>query len=47
MEFWKMMYDVGYATKEDLRVAAYWNADLTKEQYKEITGEEYAPPANI
>lgn len=45
MVFWKMAYDNGWVTKEELREAVITSdnpfGDITKEQYKEITGIEY------
>ena len=45
MEFWKMAYDNEWITTEELReVVKTPNnpfGDITKEQYKEITGMEY------
>lgn len=45
MEFWKMAYNFGWVTKEELKgtVITEQNpfGDITKEQYEEITGEKY------
>ena len=45
MTFWKTAYDNEWITKEDLREAVKTPenpfGDITKEQYKEITGVEY------
>lgn len=45
MEFWKMVYNFGWVTKEELKGAVITEqnpfGDITKEQYEEITGEKY------
>ena len=45
MEFWKMAYSNKWVTKEELRGVVITSnnpfGDITKEQYKEITGIEY------
>ena len=45
MAFWKMAYDNEWVSKEELRGAVITSdnpfGDITKEQYKEITGTEF------
>lgn len=45
MSFWKMAYDFGWVTKEELRSAVKTAENpfghITKEEYKEITGEDF------
>ncbi len=38
--FWEMMYDWGLATKAQIRFVTS-KGKLTKDEYEEITGEEY------
>jgi len=40
-DFYDLFYSMGYLTKQDVYEAAKWNC-ITKEEYKTITGEEYA-----
>lgn len=45
MSFWKMAYDFGWVTKEKLKDAVKTAENpfgqITKEDYKEITGEDF------
>ena len=45
MSFWKMAYDFGWVTKEELRNAVITVENpfghITKEEYKQITNEEF------
>ena len=45
MAFWKMAYDNDWVTKEELRYAVRTSenpfGDITKEEYKEITGADF------
>lgn len=45
MAFWEMAYNYGWVTKEELRGAVKTETnpfgDITKEEYKQITGEEF------
>ena len=45
MDWWKTSYAKGWVTKEELRWVVITPdnplGDITKEQYKEITGAEY------
>lgn len=39
-DFYSLFYKVGTLTLSDLNEACKWNC-INKQQYKEITGEEY------
>lgn len=45
MVFWKMAYDNKWVTKEELKYVVKTSenpfGEITKEEYKEITGVEY------
>lgn len=45
MDFWKMVFDLGCITSERLKGAVKWEknkyGEITKEEYKEITGVEF------
>ncbi|MEK4030681.1 XkdX family protein [Pseudobacillus sp. FSL P4-0506] len=41
MDFWKWAYENKYADKEDLKMAVMLS-DLTEEEYKTLTDEEYS-----
>ncbi|MEK5171830.1 XkdX family protein [Heyndrickxia sp. FSL W8-0496] len=44
MSFWERAYKVGWASKDDLNSAVQWN-EITPEEYKQITKEDYVAPA--
>ena len=39
MDFWKLAFNRGWVTKENLKKVV--GVEITKEQYKEITGEDF------
>jgi uncharacterized XkdX family phage protein len=39
-DFYRVMYQLGYLSKEDVHEAATWGV-ITTEEYKQITGEDY------
>ena len=39
-DFYNLFYSMGYLKLEDINEACKWNC-INREQYKEITGEEY------
>lgn len=39
-DFYKLFYEVGYLTLDEIKEACKWNV-ITKEEFKEITGQEY------
>ncbi|EMI10354.1 XkdX family protein [Anoxybacillus gonensis] len=39
-DFYKIFYQMGYLTKQDVHDAAEWGV-ITLEEYQEITGEEF------
>lgn len=45
MTFWEMAYNYGWVTKDELRGAVRTEnnpfGDITKEEYKQITGKEF------
>ena len=45
MDWWKMSFANGWVTKEELKLVVVTPenpfGDITKEEYKEITGAEY------
>ena len=45
MAFWKMAYDNGWVTKEELKYAVRTPenpfGDIAKEEYREITGADF------
>ncbi|WP_102274108.1 XkdX family protein [Cytobacillus massiliigabonensis] len=43
MTFWQMAYKFGWASIEDLQLAVRLN-EITADQYKEITKEDYVAP---
>ena len=51
MEFWKMAYKMEAVDKETLRMAVITKenpyGDITKEQFKEICGEDFEKPEEV
>lgn len=44
MTFWSVAFKYGWATKDQLKQAVEYTL-ISPDDYKEITGEDYVPPA--